>query len=284
MLSAIANGLVISGLVILIGTLFPVRKLIQQLPHGPLRQKWFFQAGLILAFILGYLAYTIVFWWHSNRLADLIVPGVFFFGAAFVWMTITLSLQTALDVRRVALLEQENITDPLIGVYNRRFLNRRLIEEYARAKRYQEQLSLLLIDIDHFKRVNDTYGHQIGDQVLRYWGGLILGVVRATDIVARYGGEEVIVIVPNTSPAGALSLAERIRVNIEGHELVLSSEPNRRQAIRITVSIGVASLTPSTAGVDEFLHEADRALYSAKRGGRNRVVVVEEIQEKSRES
>jgi diguanylate cyclase (GGDEF)-like protein len=276
MLTFIANGLVISGLLILMATYFPLRKLINELPSGQVRQKWIIQAILIGVFILGYLSYAVAFWFHPSSYSDLIVPGVFFFGAVFVWLTITLSLQTAMDIRRVTLLEQENITDPLIGIYNRRCLDRRLVEEFQRAQRYQVPLSILLIDIDHFKKVNDSYGHPVGDLVLRYWGELILGVVRASDIVARYGGEEILVIAPNTSTAAALTLGERIRANIESHELVLSSESNQRQKLRITVSIGVAEYVSGVVSVEELISNADCALYRAKHEGRNRVVICEE--------
>jgi diguanylate cyclase (GGDEF)-like protein len=278
MLTLVANGLVFSGLFVLIGALFPVRTLIHQLPSDPVRRKWILQSVLIVVFILGYLGYAAAFWRHPPSLTDLIVPGVFFFGATFVWMTISLSLQTALDVRPVTLLEQESITDPLIGIYNRRYLDRRLAEEYQRAHRYRLPLSLLLIDIDHFKRVNDSYGHPVGDRVLRYWGDLILSIVRASDIVARYGGEEILVIAPNTSLATAAALAERLQANIESHELTVSSERGQRQVIRITVSIGVAGLSPTVESGEKLLAEADRALYQAKRTGRNRVVRAGESQ------
>jgi diguanylate cyclase (GGDEF)-like protein len=276
MLTFIANGLVVSGLLILMVTFVPLRKLINELPSGQVRQKWIVQAILIGGFILGYLSYAVAFWFHSATFSDLIVPGVFFFGAVFVWLTITLSLQTAMDIRRVTLLEQENITDPLIGIYNRRCLDRRLVEEFQRAQRYQVPLSVLMIDIDHFKQINDTYGHPVGDLVLRYWGELILGVVRSSDIVARYGGEEILVIAPNTATAAALTLGERIRANIESHELVLSSESNQRQKLRITVSIGVAEYDSGVVSVEELINNVDCALYRAKQAGRNRVVICEE--------
>ncbi len=281
MLAIFANGLVISGFLILIGSLFPACKLINQLPAGQVRRKWIFQSGMVLLFILGYFAYAVFFWSRTARLANLIVPAVFFFGAGFVWLTISLSLQTALDVRRVTLLERESITDPLIGVYNRRYLERRLKEEFDKARRYQHQLALLLIDIDHFKHVNDTYGHPAGDLVLRYWAGLILDIVRASDVLARFGGDEILIIAPNTSAAAALALAERICSMIESQGFVLNSDRDKRQAIGITVSIGVASLIPEIDTVEEFLKEVDRALYFAKRGGRNRAALSTQVLEKS---
>ena len=183
-------------------------------------------------------------------------------------------------VRRVTLLEQETITDPLIGIYNRRYLERRLKEEFLNAKRYQHQLALLLIDIDHFKRVNDTYGHPVGDLVLRYWGGLIQGIVRASDIVTRYGGDEILVIAPNTSAESAFALAGRICTIIETHDFNLGSDPDRRQAIRITVSVGVTGLTPAIDTVEKFLNDADRELYFAKNRGRNRAALDHGVLEK----
>ena len=192
-------------------------------------------------------------------------------------MTINLSLETALDIRRVTVLEEENITDPLIGIYNRRYLDKRLEEEFKRAKRYNLPLSLLLVDIDFFKEVNDNFGHPVGDLVLRHWGGLILSVVRASDIVARYGGDEILVILPGAPLKDSHALAERIRKSIETHEIILDSEHTIKENIRFTVSIGVACLTPKLVHVGEILKEADRALYRAKTKGRNCVVRCDEL-------
>ena len=273
LLPIIANGLVVLGLLVLINALFLIRKLIKQLGRSPIRQKWAFQCFLIFLFIFGYLGYAIAFRGTYTEWIQFIVPGVFFFGALFVWITITLSLQTVIDIKRVALLEHENIIDPLIGIYNRRYMDRRLKEEFDRAKRYQHDLALLMIDIDHFKRVNDKYGYIVGDMVLRYCGSLILENVRAADIVARYGGEEILVIAPMTSSVGAVSLAERVRSSIHIHEFVLASENNQQIEIKITVSIGVSCLNAHVENVESLIKEADKAMYQAKSGGRNRVVL-----------
>ena len=275
MLNLLANILVIAGVGILIGALMPVRQLIAQLPTGHVRRSWYLLTALIAIFIVGYLSYIPAFWGRQSTWLDLIVPGIFFCGAGFVWLTASLSLQTATDVRRVTLLERENITDPLIGIYNRRYLDRRLEEECVRARRYTLPLAVLLIDIDHFKRINDTYGHQVGDLVLSDLGKLILQAIRESDIAARYGGEEMMIIAPNTTPSSAKVLAERLRQRVETYTLTLTKGSNPPQEVRITVSIGVAGLSQETLDSQKLIHNADEALYHAKQAGRNRSVIHE---------
>lgn len=273
MLNLLANSLVIAGVCVLAGALIPVRQIIAQLTSGQVRRRWYTLTGLIALFIVGYLIYAVSFWRRHATWLDLIVPGVFFFGAGFVWLTASISLQTTADIRRVTLLEHENITDPLVGIYNRRYLDRRLGEECARAQRYALPLSVLLIDIDHFKRINDTYGHQVGDLVLSYLGKLLVQAIRGSDMVARYGGEEIVIVAPHTSLSSAGGLAERLRQHVETDALVLASQANGPREIRITVSIGVASLSREAADGQTLIHHADEALYRAKQEGRNRIVM-----------
>jgi diguanylate cyclase (GGDEF)-like protein len=273
MLNVVADGLVIAGVLILISALIPVRQLITQLPLGQVRRRWYTLTGLICLFIVGYISYAAAFWGQNTTWHDLIVPTVFFFGAGFVWLTANLSLQTATDVRRVTILERESISDPLIGIYNRRYLDRRLEEECSRAGRYALPLSVLLIDIDYFKLINDNYGHQEGDHVLAYLGKLILEAVRESDIAARYGGDEILIIAPNTTTSLAGTLAERLRQHVESHKLVLTTASDKPREIHITVSIGVAGLGPSGTGCEKLIQDVDEALYRAKQEGRNRIVI-----------
>lgn len=275
MLNLLANGLVIAGICILAAALLPVRRLIAQLPAGQVRRRWYALTGLISVFIVGYLGYAIAFWNRPAVWIDLIVPGVFFFGAAFVWLTASLSLQTATDIRRVTQLERENITDGLLGIYNRRYWDRRLEEECARARRYALPMSVLLIDIDHFKHINDTYGHPVGDLVLSSLGKWIRQAVRECDIVARYGGEEIAILAPNTALSSAAVLAERLRRLVETRQLVVTNGSNQSRVVRITVSIGVAGLSQEAAEGQRLVQDADKALYRAKEAGRNRVVIHE---------
>ena len=165
-------------------------------------------------------------------------------------------------------LREASITDELTGLRNRRYLMQRFHEEFERAGRLYSPLGLFMMDLDHFKGVNDNCGHQFGDLVLKSVAGTIADTVREYDIACRYGGEEFAIIVSETSPQDMMILAERIRESIAA--LSIGDE---KICIRVTVSIGVAVLdggdTPET-----LLKRADAALYQAKNEGRNRTVLV----------
>jgi two-component system cell cycle response regulator len=170
-----------------------------------------------------------------------------------------------------ARLEVLALTDPLTHTHNRRALVERLTEELERARRYSLDLALLIVDLDHFKTVNDSYGHLVGDEVLRGVSAMLQREARAVDVVARYGGEEFVVILPETAAEGAIALAERIRERICNSPPVPGGEYGW---LRVTVSIGVATVPSSHANSpEELIALADEALYRAKAGGRNRVCV-----------
>ena len=167
-------------------------------------------------------------------------------------------------------LETLAITDGLTQNYNHRYFQMRLDDELRRCKRYHLPLGLLMIDADHFKAINDAYGHASGDAVLRDMGTLLRGCVRDTEIVARLGGEEFGVLLPQTDDLQAVRAAERLRAAVETHDF----RSVDGQSIHVTVSIGVAGFPPYATRAD-LMEQADRALYSAKRDGRNRVSVAE---------
>jgi diguanylate cyclase (GGDEF)-like protein len=158
----------------------------------------------------------------------------------------------------------------LTGIFNRRYLDHRLAEEVARAQRYDLPLSILMLDIDHFKQINDRYGHQAGDQVLISLGEVVARELRESDILARYGGEEFLVMALNIHLLGATYVAERICKRIESHSFILPNDPS---GISVTVSIGVASLGNGVDDREKLVQVADENLYRAKREGRNRVIV-----------
>lgn len=272
------NLLLLCGTLLLCISLWPVRRMIVPLPEGRIRLSWFILFFLVCFFIVGYLVFTALHWDIYRGPADLIVPLVFFFGAVFVVQVCLLSLQTAEDLKRIFVLERESTTDSLMGIYNRRYFDRRLNEEFVRSTRYKEPLSLIMIDVDRFKNVNDRWGHQIGDLVLQRLAELIEGSLREADVVCRYGGEELVIILPHTNGPAAKQLAEKIRRKIERTEMVTEDMNPRQEALRITISLGVASLSEQIVSVDVLLAQSDQALYLAKQAGRNRVVCCPDIE------
>lgn len=165
-------------------------------------------------------------------------------------------------------LERLSDTDPLSGVGNRRYFMPLLERETIRARRQGLPLSLLMLDIDRFKQINDTHGHPTGDLVIRRLAELCVQVVRQIDVVARVGGEEFTVLLPNTMPEDAAAIAERIRQRAE--TITVQSVDN--EPVRFSVSVGIAELSPDDSSGQDLFVRADVALYAAKDGGRNKVV------------
>lgn len=160
-----------------------------------------------------------------------------------------------------------SLTDPLTGLYNRRSLDSNLEREFLRAKRYKNDLSVAVIDIDFFKKVNDTYGHLCGDYVLKEVAYMILETLRKTDIVFRYGGEEFVAILTETPLEKAAIPLERLRKKVENYPFKYNGTE-----FQVTISVGVSSTEKEFNSASEFLDSADKALYSAKGQGRNRVI------------
>lgn len=164
-------------------------------------------------------------------------------------------------------LEELSNKDGLTNIYNRRYFIDLLDKELDRARRYRSRLSFLMVDIDNFKKFNDTYGHLIGDMVLTEVAHLLQAGLRKTDTVARYGGEEFALLLPETDSKGARAVAERYRVQVQAHKFGSEQEP-----LRVTISLGVSHYpSPGIETVDDIIRVADDALYQAKRNGRNRV-------------
>jgi diguanylate cyclase (GGDEF)-like protein len=171
------------------------------------------------------------------------------------------------QAREYGQIKETAETDALTGLRNRRAFDAAVALEASRYDRYARPLSLLLLDLDHFKAVNDTYGHEGGDAVLRKVADIVRNCVRDVDTAARFGGEELAVLLPETLLASAREVAERIRLTIASTPV-----PWGDTSIRVTVSIGMATVPETVDAVAGLLTNADEALYTAKRGGRNRVV------------
>ncbi|PYN37158.1 MAG: hypothetical protein DME01_05565 [Candidatus Rokuibacteriota bacterium] len=185
------------------------------------------------------------------------------FDSQYEGLVRSLASQAAVALRN-ARLEDLSFKDALTDVYNRRYFTIRMEEEFKRHCRFGEPLSLALMDLDHFKEVNDRFGHRAGDQALRDVAQLLVKHSRSFSIVTRYGGDEFAIILVNTAKTGGLTYAERIRAVVEQHPFPHGP---------VTVSLGIASLPENATTVDDLIVAADQALYDAKRLGRNRVAV-----------
>ncbi len=161
--------------------------------------------------------------------------------------------------------------DAVTGVYTRRYVLDALAREINRARRSGRALAVASLDLDHFKAVNDRWGHDAGDQVLHAAAATLQSALRGGDILGRTGGEEFLAVLPDTPPADALALAERLRASLAGRMLTLRQPDGRELQHRQTASLGVAVLTPEMSGARELLAAADALLYAAKRSGRNQV-------------
>ena len=183
-----------------------------------------------------------------------------------------LAAQAALSLENVELhehVQRQAVTDELTGLSNHRRFQEVIATEVERSRRFDQDLGLVLLDIDNFKQINDTFGHQQGDRVLREVARVLRESCREIDEPARYGGEEMVVALPQTDLEGAYQLAERMRTAIEELEV---SRGDGDGVLRVTASFGVASLPRSAEGKDDLIEAADRALYSAKRSGKNRTI------------
>ncbi|QJB55433.1 diguanylate cyclase [Pseudodesulfovibrio sp. zrk46] len=206
---------------------------------------------------------------NQHIIIGLIVVTTVLLLGTFSFFSLRLRKQLYLAQEKLAVLA---VTDELTGLSNRRHFFRRFDEEVDRARRYGSTLSLILIDIDHFKKVNDTYGHPVGDMVLKEVARLLNANIRTSDILARYGGEEFAILIPSQTAPEARQAAEKLRNVIEVNDMVMDGPE-----VRVTISAGVADIEPlrSKGGnmKDKLIQNADRALYRAKAEGRNRIEV-----------
>ena len=218
-------------------------------------------AGVLLSVLLGQIVVTL-----AGR-GDRVVAATVAAAAAVLLVpaacAVILRLLAALDAARQRLTVL-GTHDALTGIFNRRHFLELVQREWDRAKRYETPAALLLIDADHFRQVNDAHGQLCGDEVLRQMAGTTAGSLRQPDVLARFGGEELIVFLPHTDLLGAVDVAERIREQVQRLAV-----PWQEKTVSTTVSIGVAPMRPELESLDWMIHEADTALQLAKTDGRN---------------
>ncbi|NJN04716.1 MAG: diguanylate cyclase [Leptolyngbyaceae cyanobacterium SL_1_1] len=213
---------------------------------------------------------------HEHLLQAFNLGAVDYITKPFDHFELLLRIKTHLELKQVrdqlkqALAEVEKVaaTDELTGIANRRYLLELAAKEFERAKRYRRSLALVMIDIDHFKMVNDNYGHQVGDLVLQKMASAAVTTLRRGDTLGRFGGEEFIALLPETALPEAQEVAERLRQTIANLAIAVSS----KHSLQITVSLGLSIYLPADATLDAIITRADAALYVAKAEGRNQVV------------
>jgi diguanylate cyclase (GGDEF)-like protein len=269
----IACSLVLAGTICLLYSLSAVGCIFKKMPKGINRSAWLALFILILVFIISYQLFLLYFFDEMLSTSDLLVPIILFLGGVFVAGVTTLAARSADDIKRLCLLEHENAVDPLLGLYNRRVMDKLIAQEIKKTVRYNLALSVLMIDIDLFKNVNDTFGHQVGDKVLQAVASTIKISVRDIDIIFRYGGEEILVLLPNTSNLHAEHTAERLRTAVENCDVFAGTGVPQKQRYSVTISVGGCSFAAAGGEQNKMIGLADDALYRAKRNGRNRVVI-----------
>lgn len=264
----LSSSLTLIGMALLAAALPSISSILSTLGEGSLRTGWRWLQSLILLFLAGYACFAFLSFETHISIAELIVSAILMAGGAFVLIVARLSHLTTNDIVRIAALERDVMRDPLTGVFNRRYLDAKLDEETNRSRRSGQPLSSLVIDLDHFKHINDTYGHPVGDQVIRHVCTLIAGQIRTVDTVVRYGGEEFVVVAPDSDVDAAAALGARVISSLNTRALTLADGTS----LPVTASIGVAQYVPGET-CNDFLARADSALYGAKRCGRNRLQI-----------
>jgi diguanylate cyclase (GGDEF)-like protein len=265
---AVCHGMLVAAIGFLVTGEIEIVRILRRLPPGGTRRAWHALGAIVACFVIGYVGFAVHHGHDQGNSPEHFVVLVFFLGAIFVLGSVRLFGHT---IKVVAHYRNDSLTDGLMGIHNRRYFDARLDEECAHTERHGSPLSLLLIDLDKFKLVNDVHGHRAGDGVLRDLGHLLRREVRRSDVVARYGGEEIAILAPDTGLQGARMLAERIRAEVCRHDF--SRYANGREPLSCTVSVGVSTTVGGAANEAAVLVErADAALYRAKETGRNRTV------------
>ncbi|MBX9958724.1 MAG: GGDEF domain-containing protein [Burkholderiaceae bacterium] len=271
LLDQIQARVVVVGVLFSAQAVYTVHVLLLRRQETPGRGQYFVMAayGVLIVMMLGRVALSFTGGLRLGSITDSnVTQAATFVLATLCLILISLGLVLMTKERADARNRRLALQDDLTGLHNRRFIFEVLGQQLALAERHGWPLALLIVDVDHFKRINDTHGHLIGDQVLRELAACIRSRLRAQDIAGRWGGEEFIVLLPDTDAKGATVLAEDLRLAVQQ----LRCLDPQGQPLPLTVSIGLhAETQPKSGQRDELLAAADRAMYQAKQNGRNRI-------------
>ncbi len=258
--------------IFLLGGLWPVRLLLTALPEGQQRSAWLGLAVLLGLLVAGLLAYGVGLY-AKLWTVDIVTAPFILLASVFVFRSSQVGAAAIGSIRGLARLQEEAVTDSVTALYNRRHLDIVLPLEMERCRQEVSPLGLMMIEVDHFKRINERFGRRAGDRVLRGLGGVVRAVLRPQDIIARVGGVGIAVIMPEASLSEARLQAERVRIRIAATEFEPVPDVDLgAERIRLTVSIGVTEFSAADAGRPAcMLRRADEALQQAQQAGRNRV-------------
>lgn len=263
--------LLIIGVVFCVKALLSIKLLVLELPEGALKKRWNILRNLMFFFILSYGLVGIAFWLLSEELNAFLALGVSFIlalGGLFAYFVGQLALQTINDVRDLALLQHESITDGLTGLRNRRYFDQRIHEEVMLSLRYKMPLTLILLDVDHFKKINDTYGHNTGDLVLIETARILQKNVRANEAAFRLGGDEFLMILPDIKDRQELRQAKERLAKSFASEFSLADLSEK-----LTLSIGTSLYPEDGQDIDALLQIADEEMYADKKEQKSRLAL-----------
>jgi diguanylate cyclase (GGDEF)-like protein len=273
MSNTVVQLILLLTIVLLCAAVLVVQRIRDTTDKEGLKLAWAALGGIL--FLLGLGCFGFLYANHTegaNHYEDSLMAFTMLVSAVFVLGVCIVSLLTAKDLARIDGLEKAAFFDPLTRLYSRGRIDTLLNIECERSRFGVTQLSVLLLDIDNFKAINDTFGHRAGDSVLEEVGRILKKGVDAPHVIGRYGGEEFLIVAPNTSSALAQRNAEHIRANVARATVKVEGK-----IIPLTVSIGVASNSTFRRGSSDLVAAADAAMYAAKQRGRNQVVLADEL-------
>ena len=267
----LANILLLSGICLYVASIFTVQQLVKKLPLGEVRNNWKVLSFFIVGFAVGYAAYMFMLWTGKINLQSITYPAVSFAASAFVLLLCFLTYQTTRDIGEAIAMDQASIIDPVLDIYNRRYFDRRIDEETQRSRRYNQPLSIILFEVDEFESITKKHGRLVGDVVLRKVSDYLVGSVRASDIVARYDEQKIVIATTQTKPDMAIMLADRIRGEVEKLEVLPSGGESSLEGLHVTVTAGVSCVEDRIKSGFDLVDVAEKAMSRAASEGHNRV-------------
>ncbi len=267
----LANVLILCGICLYAASLFTVQQLVRKLPLGEVRNNWKILSFFIVGFIVAYVAYMFLLYTGKMSLQGITYPAICFAASAFVLLLCFLTYQTTCDIGEAIAMDQASIIDPVLDIYNRRYFDRRIDEETQRSRRYNQPLSIILFEVDQLESIAKKHGRLVEDVVLRKISDFVVGSVRASDIVARYDENKIVIATTQTKPDMAIMLADRIRGEVEKLDILTDSEQNSIEDLNVTVTAGVSCVEDRIKSGFDLTDVAVKAMSRADTEGHNRV-------------